>query len=130
MNGTINKTWQHKNIAGFTLVEALIAIVLIIIGIGGALGAISAGLRAHTAGAFYSTAATLAQQKMAEIEAAPKLSAGSQEGDFLPDYPAYRWESAIQEGPEGLWEVTVQIAEVTQKKRHAQITTYLLRRNE
>ncbi|NIM05489.1 MAG: hypothetical protein GTO55_05055 [Armatimonadetes bacterium] len=115
---------------GFTLVEALLAAVLIVIGIAGALGAISAGLRAGAAGDFYRVSALLAQQKMAELEAAPQLSVGEEEGDFEPDYTGYDWSYTIEEGPEGLWLVRLKISETTdaERSREAEIVTYLLRR--
>jgi len=116
---------------GFTLVEALIAIVLIVIGIGGAMGAISAGLRAQTAGRFYSTAARLAQGKIAEIESSSDLSPGVTEGDFLPEAPGFFWTCEIVEQPEltGLWQVHLEVAHrAASDTRSVSIDTYLLKR--
>lgn len=115
---------------GFTLVEAMIAAVLIVIGIVGALGAISAGLRAQAAGQFYYTASMLAEQKMADLESQSKLKAGEEQGDFAPDHPDYTWSVAVSEGPEGLWQVRLTVSEVVAGKqgRSAEIETYLLRR--
>ena len=115
---------------GFTLVEAMITAVLIVVGIVGALGAISAGLRAQAAGQFYYTASMLAEQKMADLESQSKLKAGEEQGDFAPDHPDYTWSVAVSEGPEGLWQVRLTVTEVVAGKqgRSAEIETYLLRR--
>jgi len=116
--------------SGFTLIEALLSAVLIVMGIAGALGAISAGVRAKAAADFYASASLLAQQKMAEIEAAPALSAGEEKGDFGEDHPGYQWRYTVEEGPEGLWLVRLRIMETAQsgRPREAEVTTYLLRR--
>jgi len=115
---------------GFTLVEALVAVVLVAMGIVGALGAISAGLRARSAANFYHNAALLAQAKLAELESASRLSSGEKSGDFAPDYADYRWNGQIEEGPEGLWLVRVRVSKPASKgqSRQAEVMTYLLRR--
>jgi len=115
---------------GFTLVEALVAVVLVAMGIVGALGAISAGLRARSAANFYHNAALLAEAKLAELESASRLAAGEEKGDFAPEYPGYRWDCRIEEGPEGLWLVKVMVSASTDRGqgREAEVTTYLLRR--
>jgi hypothetical protein len=114
------------------LVEALLAAVLIVVGIAGLLGAISAGLRAKVAGEFYSTAALLAQQRLAEMEAAPSLSLGEERGDFSPEHPHYQWTALVEEGPTGLLLVRLRINEATngQPGRNAELATYLLRREQ
>jgi type II secretory pathway pseudopilin PulG len=125
----------HKTCClGFTLVEALVAAVILIIGISGALGAISAGVRAQSAADFYSTTASLAQQKMAELECRSDLSVGEESGTFEAPYEAYKWSYVIEEtpqdGPQGLWYVKLTIAKTNEPgfTRQAEIVTYLLRR--
>jgi|GEM_PF-3201288 len=114
---------------GFTLVEALVAAVILVIGIAGALAAISAGLQAQTVADYYQTTGWLLQEKLAELEAAPQLTAGRQSGAFAGS-PEYTWVTEITEGPEGLWLVKVQVEESRGKNsaRQSEITSYLLRR--
>lgn len=140
---------------GFTLVEVLIATVLIVVGVAGALAAISAGVRAQSAGEFYNAAALLGQQKMAELELDPDLAAGTTSGDFMPDHPGYQWTATVQEAPSGLlqltpaieeqpakeaqtppesklWEIHLEVTETQDAKssRKAELDTYILKRDE
>jgi Tfp pilus assembly protein PilV len=115
---------------GFTLIEALVAAVILVVGIGGALAAISAGLRAETVADYYQTSSLLLQEKLVELTSAPKLEAGQQSGVF--DEPAgYRWLTEISEGPKaGLWLVKIQVTEPREQlnSRQSEIVTYLLKR--
>ena len=54
-------------------------------------------------------AATLAQGKLAEIVESPSLVAGSQGGDFGPDYPGYTWQSTAISRDYGLLEVDLAV---------------------
>jgi Tfp pilus assembly protein PilV len=124
--------------SGFTLIEALVACVLVVIGIAGALSAISASLHAEGAAKFYQSAGPLAQAKLAEIENDPNTEAGTDEGDFGDKYPGFAWSSKIttitdtDDGPKGLWEASVTVYEVNDRRNPRQVTlsTYLLRQGK
>jgi type II secretory pathway pseudopilin PulG len=114
---------------GFTLIEALVAAVILVVGIGGALGAISAGLRAETVADYYQTSTWLLQDKLTELSSSPKLEAGQKSGIF--DEPAgFRWLTDSSEGPEGLWLVKIQVTAPQEQmnSRQGEIVTYLLKR--
>jgi len=67
---------------GFTLLEVIVAMVLLAFGITGALAAISACLRTTEAAAEYSRGAQYAQQVVAMLERGTTLDAGTQTGAF------------------------------------------------
>jgi prepilin-type N-terminal cleavage/methylation domain-containing protein len=93
--------FARRNDGGFTLVELLVAAVILATGLAATAGAFSAATRAQGAARRMETAARLAQAKLAEIEAT-QAAPGREQGDFgelsqdettrdLPDYH-YRWE--------------------------------------
>lgn len=85
----------HK--AGFTLVEMIVAMILLVVAVGSALGAFSAINRANGQAAAMQTAAILAQQKMSDIEMhSDQITGGDQQGDFGDAYPGYSWHQNIQ----------------------------------
>ena len=77
----------------FTLIEMIVAAFVLVIGIAGALGAISAATRASSVADEIHTSALLARQRMSEAEMQPdQLSAGQQQGTFAPEFPEYSWQ--------------------------------------
>jgi prepilin-type N-terminal cleavage/methylation domain-containing protein len=94
---------SHSADGGFTLVELLVAAVLLATGLAAAAAAFSAATRAQAAALTRTTEARLAQAKLAELQATGTTS-GASEGTFdeldagqvhaandLSDYH-YRWE--------------------------------------
>lgn len=96
---------------GFTLVEMIVATLLLAIGVTAALGAISASVQLASRAEHLQTAAMLAQEKLAELELqSASLGSGTQKGDFSPQYPDYRWTEEVDptQYPD-LFRVTVHI---------------------
>lgn len=83
--------------SGFTLVEVLVATVVLAIGLLAALTAFSMAARVTGASANDTTVSFLAQQKLSEIEAwnPQQLPAGTTAGDFAPTHPDYSWRLTI-----------------------------------
>ncbi|MCC6442563.1 MAG: prepilin-type N-terminal cleavage/methylation domain-containing protein [Armatimonadetes bacterium] len=84
---------------GFTLIEMIVATMLLVLGAVAALACYSTGLRATRAAEDYTMARLLAQQKLSELEAADParlLQAGAaQQGVFGPQAPDFRWQARI-----------------------------------
>ncbi|HLV80779.1 MAG TPA: prepilin-type N-terminal cleavage/methylation domain-containing protein [Chthonomonadaceae bacterium] len=96
---------------GFTLVEMIVATVLLAVGVLGALAAFSSSTRAARIADQIQTAGLLGQRKLTEIETQSQFqnSSGSQQGSF-DDYPGFRWQSDIQSTPyQYLYRVSVAI---------------------
>jgi general secretion pathway protein I len=85
----------RNNTKGFTLMEVMIAMAIL----AGALVVIfqsqSQSISMSTDSRFMTTAALLAQSKMAEVEAGSILDTNSKDGDFGTDYPDYTWHFDI-----------------------------------
>jgi len=81
---------------GFTLVEMIVATMLLALGVVGALACFSTGLRATSVAKEYTTIGLLARQKLAELETAREITEGGEQGDFSPQAPDYRWQVRIQ----------------------------------
>ncbi len=113
---------------GFTVVEMLVATILLGIGIFATVGAISVAVRATGSAEFYQKAALLAQRKIEELEVQPQtLSQGEQNGDFGAEYPGYRWRQRVasSEYP-SLYQVTVTIERGTDESPlRREFSTYL-----
>jgi len=77
---------------GFTLIEVLITMVLVVVGLVLLTQAVSAGLRAMSVSDRSSQALFLMQQKITEIENTPFSTLQSGTGDFSPDNPDYAWQ--------------------------------------
>ncbi len=108
---------------GFTLLEVLLATVILAGGLLIVLQAINRSIRGVALSRQYTIASLLAQQKLAELEAG-LLSAGETEGDFGEEYPDYLWEISVM----GRGELDVDLEEVTLvvswAGRSLSVTTY------
>ena len=81
-----------KGSPGFTLLEVMIALAVIAIVLVAVFGSQSQSLSLANEAKFNTTAALLAQKKMAEVEAGTSLDMNSSSGDFGEDFPEYQWE--------------------------------------
>jgi len=92
--------------SGFTLLEVMVAMAIIAIALTAVLGSQSQSLSLASEVKFSTTAALLAQSKMAEIEAEKPGDLTSDSGDFGEDYPGYRWDKSVNDvtfdEPEGV----------------------------
>lgn len=84
---------------GFTLVEVLVATVVLTIGLLGALTAFSMASRVTGAATNDTMVTFLAQQKLAEIRLSTwsDLRPGVTTGDFGPEYPDYLWRLTVRQ---------------------------------
>jgi len=102
----------QSGVAAFTLLEMLVTMVLMAIGLTGAMSAVSENLRAARAASEYNTAALLAQSRLAELEYVDGAltTQGTDEGDFGEQYPGWRWEQDVEPAEsDGLLQVTVTV---------------------
>jgi len=86
-----------KKGSGFTLLEVMIAIAIIAITLGAVFGSQSQSLSLANEAKFSTTAALLAQSKMAEIEAVNPEDLASDSGDFGENFPNYHWNFTVRD---------------------------------
>jgi general secretion pathway protein I len=84
-----------NRINGFTLIEVLIAMVMVVVGMVLLSQAFSAGLRAVSVADRSSQAQLLAEQKISELEVLSFSSLQSDSGDFGDEYPGYTWQTEV-----------------------------------
>jgi len=91
--------WHGKRDRGFTLVEVLVATLLLAIGLLGALTAFSMAARVTGASRNDTVLSMLAQQKLAEVQAlgGAHIAEAETSGDFGPAHPEYQWELIVGE---------------------------------
>ena len=78
---------------GFTLIEMIVATVLLAIGVVGTMGAIHTAAQTTLLADGAQTAALLAQKQITQLELQPdQLSGGDQQGDFGDEYAGYKWQ--------------------------------------
>jgi general secretion pathway protein I len=80
---------------GFTLLEVMVAITLIAIALMAVFGSQSQSISLAGEARFSTTAALLAQSKMAEIESQDPEDLTADSGDFDEDFPGYTWKLAV-----------------------------------
>lgn len=94
------KPMHRRNVrrrnSGFTLVEMIVAALLLIIGAVAALNCISNATKTTAMANDLTTASLLGPQKLAELEADPTQLTSDQSGDFGDNYPGWRWEANIE----------------------------------
>ncbi|MBW1676821.1 MAG: type II secretion system minor pseudopilin GspI [Deltaproteobacteria bacterium] len=83
--------------SGFTLLEVMVAIAIIAIALTAVLGSQSQSLSLASEAKFSTTAAFLAQSKMAEIETEKVEDLASDSGDFGEDFLGYRWDQSVND---------------------------------
>jgi general secretion pathway protein I len=80
---------------GFTLPSVMVAMAIIAIALTAVLGSQSQSVSLASEAKFYTTAAFLAQGKMAEIRLKKPDDLTSDSGDFGEDFPGYLWQVTL-----------------------------------
>jgi len=80
---------------GFTLLELMVASAILAIGLTAMMRAFSEGLVTVRQSESDAIAMTLAQQKLAELEAADTLSDGDDSGQCAEPWDRFRWQTEI-----------------------------------
>jgi general secretion pathway protein I len=90
-------TWKiRNNPRGFTLLEVMIAVAVLTIALAAILGLQSRSLTLASESRFQTTAALLAQGKMAEVAVAGMGDLTSDSGDFGDVFSGYAWRLSVQ----------------------------------
>ncbi|HEV2472015.1 MAG TPA: type II secretion system protein, partial [Chthonomonadales bacterium] len=113
--------------SGFSLVEMVVASLLLAIAVAGALEAFSAATRAEDAGSRLQTAAMLANRRIAELELHPQeLTPGTEHGSFGAEFPQYQWDQQVASTDyDGLLKVRVRVTWGAGQGSARLVTTYL-----
>jgi general secretion pathway protein I len=112
---------SERSLRGFTLLEVLVATVVLAVGLLAILTAFSMATRATGASTNDTLIPMLAEQKLAEVRAMPRddLLAETSEGDFGEEYPGYTWDLEVSP-PDDLHvirvELTIHAAEMGRKR--------------
>ena len=88
---------MHEKSFGFTLLEVMVAMAIIAIALTAVLGSQSQSISLAAEAKFGTTAALLAQSKMAEMEFEDPDNLTSDAGDFGEDFPDYRWNVQLND---------------------------------
>ena len=86
---------MEKEEFGFTLLEVMVAIALIAIALTAVLGSQSQSVSLAGEARVSTTAALLAQSKMAQIELQNPEDLTADSGDFGEDFPGYTWKLRV-----------------------------------
>ncbi len=114
--------------AGFTLVEMIVAAVLLFVGVVATLVCISSATRSTSIASEYTNAALLAQKHFSELQAQPdQITSGDQQGEFGEENPGFRWQQTSEATDiQGLLKVTLIVDWPSGgTRRIAQFATYM-----
>jgi general secretion pathway protein I len=88
--------WRRRD--GFTLLEVMIAMAILAIALTAVFSSQAQSISMAASARFETSAALLAQSKMAEYEAMPPGEMRTDSGDFGEDFPDYRWQAEVSDG--------------------------------
>jgi general secretion pathway protein I len=112
---------------GFTLIEMIVASILLFLAVTAAVAGISAATKSAGEANEVTVATLLAQKHMAEIEVdTSQLSGGANSGDFSDEYAGYHWDQNVEATDfSNLVKVTLTIYwNSGARQRNAQFVTY------
>ena len=120
---------RRRTTRGFSLLEALCALLILGVGLVGMVEAMTLALRSGKDAERHTQAALLAAGRMEELRGLSTLSTGEEEGDFGDTFPAYAWQQYVEETSyDGLYEVTVTVTETASDTPVYELTTLIFRR--
>lgn len=112
-------TISHDQSKGFTLLEIMLAMVILAIAFTAVFRSQSQSISMIARSRFETTAPLLAQSEMARIEATPLQDVSSDEGDFGDAFPDYMWRLEIEETQiEDLKKITLTVTNSTMKSNN------------
>lgn len=88
---------RARGAGGFTLLEVMIAMAILAIALVAVFQSQSQSISMENQAKFSTTAALLAQGKIAELEAADARDVRSGRGDFGDQFPDYAWEIDVRD---------------------------------
>lgn len=119
-------TLKPHGATGFSLVEVLVAILILGIGVVGLTQGVTTALRSSKEAEWHSTAVLLAAGRMEELRADGFVIEGEDEGDFGTAFSRYRWkQSTVPTDIDGLFEVTVTVEDTSNEKPLYELKTLL-----
>ncbi len=87
----------NKKHLGFSLLEVMVAMAIMAITLVAVLDSQSVSISGASEAKFSTTAALLAQKKMAEVQISKPEDISSDSGDFGDDHPGYSWELTVED---------------------------------
>lgn len=119
-------SFKPREMTGFSLVEVLVAILILGIGVVGLTQGVTTALRSSKEAEWHSTAVFLAAGRMEELRADGFVIEGEEEGDFGTAFSRYRWtQSTVSTDIDGLFEITVTVADASDEKPLYELKTLL-----
>lgn len=94
---------------GFTLMEVVIAMLMIGVLLPAVMGAITTCMRAESRSRHIAEATELAQERLYDEILTADITKFTGTGDFGQDFSIFRWQSTYQEASYGTYEVTVTV---------------------
>ncbi len=86
---------EHRQQAGFTLLEMMVSVTIIAIALVTLIGSQSQSVSIATISRFDTTASLLAREKMTELALGGFDDLSSGDGDFGEDFPEYTWQVEV-----------------------------------
>jgi general secretion pathway protein I len=101
---------RSANQSGFSLIEVMVAILILGIAVAGLTGGVTTALSSSKESELQTTAALLAAGRIETLRAEGTLLDGVTDGDFGAGLPLYRWTQTISPSePDGLHDVDVAV---------------------